>query len=105
MLCSHGWPATHYVDQAGLRLTEICLLLPPECWDLKVCTTTLSKNLFMCICAPVFMYVCICICGCLSRDRREWIPGPGVTGAGEPSHMGAGTWIQNLWKTSFGFSR
>ena len=21
------------VDQAGLELTEICLLLPPQCWD------------------------------------------------------------------------
>ena len=21
------------VDQAGLELTEICLSLPPECWD------------------------------------------------------------------------
>ena len=21
------------VDQAGLKLTEICLTLPPECWD------------------------------------------------------------------------
>jgi hypothetical protein len=28
-----GYPGTHYVDQADLKLTEICLLLPPECWD------------------------------------------------------------------------
>jgi hypothetical protein len=27
-------PGTHSVDQAGLQLnSEICLLLPPECWD------------------------------------------------------------------------
>jgi hypothetical protein len=28
-------PRTHSVDQAGLELTEICLPLPPECWDLR----------------------------------------------------------------------
>ena len=32
-LCSPGYPGTHSVDKAGLGLTEICLLLPPECWD------------------------------------------------------------------------
>ena len=33
-LCkSPGCPGTHYVDQDGLKLTEICLPLPPECWD------------------------------------------------------------------------
>ena len=26
-------PGTHFVDQAGLKLTEIDLRLPPECWD------------------------------------------------------------------------
>ena len=26
-------PGTHSVDQAGLELTEICLPLPPECWN------------------------------------------------------------------------
>jgi hypothetical protein len=31
-LCSPGWPETHYVDQAGLKLTEIHLALPLECW-------------------------------------------------------------------------
>jgi hypothetical protein len=29
------------------KLTEICLHLPPECWDLKACATTIqSKSLF-----------------------------------------------------------
>ena len=32
-LCIPGYPATHFVDQAGLELTEIYLLLPPQCWD------------------------------------------------------------------------
>ena len=33
-LCSFGaCPETLSVDQAGLELTEICLSLPPECWD------------------------------------------------------------------------
>jgi hypothetical protein len=26
-------PETYYVEQAGLELTEICLPLPPKCWD------------------------------------------------------------------------
>ena len=26
-------PETHPVGQAGLKLTEICLPLPPKCWD------------------------------------------------------------------------
>ena len=30
---SSDCPGTHYVDQVGLELTEICLPLPPECWD------------------------------------------------------------------------
>ena len=29
-LCSPGFLGTHYVDQAGL---EICLPLPPKCWN------------------------------------------------------------------------
>jgi hypothetical protein len=35
--CSPGSPGTHSVDQAGLELIEICLPLPPKCWDLKAC--------------------------------------------------------------------
>ena len=31
-LCSPVCPGTHSVDQAGLRLTEIHLPLPPKCW-------------------------------------------------------------------------
>jgi hypothetical protein len=29
-LCSPGCPGTHPAEQAGLELTEICLLLPPS---------------------------------------------------------------------------
>jgi hypothetical protein len=32
-LCSFGCPGAHSVNQAGLGLTEIHLLLPPKCWD------------------------------------------------------------------------
>ena len=33
-LCSfEACPGTHFVDQAGPKLTEIRLLLPPEGWD------------------------------------------------------------------------
>ena len=35
-LCSFGaCPGTPFVDQAGLKLTEIGLLLPPKCWDYR----------------------------------------------------------------------
>ena len=33
LLCSLGWPGTHYVDQAGFELIEICLPLTLECCD------------------------------------------------------------------------
>lgn len=29
-LCSLGWPRPHYTDKAGLKLIDLCLLLPPE---------------------------------------------------------------------------
>jgi hypothetical protein len=33
-LChSPGCPGTHFVDQAGLKLTETRFSLPPKCWD------------------------------------------------------------------------
>jgi hypothetical protein len=35
-LCSLGCPETHFVDRAGLKVTEICLLLPGS----KVCATS-----------------------------------------------------------------
>ena len=34
-----GYPRTCSVDQTGLKLTEICLLLPPKC-QIKGFTTT-----------------------------------------------------------------
>jgi hypothetical protein len=39
-LCSPGYPGTHSVDQVGLKITAICLPLPPGILGLKVCTTT-----------------------------------------------------------------
>lgn len=36
ILCSPGCCGTPYIDQAGLRLTEFCLLPLPELWD-KMC--------------------------------------------------------------------
>jgi hypothetical protein len=32
-LFSLAYSGTHSVDQAGLKLTETRLPLPPECWD------------------------------------------------------------------------
>ena len=32
-LCSSGWPGTHSVGEASLKLPWIHLLLLPECWD------------------------------------------------------------------------
>ena len=33
LLGSSGWPEISYVDQANLKLTEICLSLSPGYWD------------------------------------------------------------------------
>lgn len=35
-----GHPETHFVEQAGLKLTKIHLPLPTKCWDFKTCDTT-----------------------------------------------------------------
>jgi hypothetical protein len=35
LLCSSGWPATHYVEQAGLELTGMFPSLPPESVGIK----------------------------------------------------------------------
>lgn len=32
LLCSPGWYWTYYLDQAGLKHIDICLLLLPKCW-------------------------------------------------------------------------
>jgi hypothetical protein len=32
-LCSPGCPGTHSAEQAGLELRDLCLILPPECWN------------------------------------------------------------------------
>ena len=32
---SPGYPGIHFVHQAGVKLTEICLPLPPGCWDYR----------------------------------------------------------------------
>ena len=34
-LGSPGWLPAHYIDQAVLELTEILLLLPPDCQDYR----------------------------------------------------------------------
>ena len=46
--CSPGWPGTHYIDQAGLEFTAVCLSLPPEYRGLKkdVCHHTWPCFLF-----------------------------------------------------------
>lgn len=31
LLCTLGWPGTHYVDWIALKLIEIYLLLSPKC--------------------------------------------------------------------------
>lgn len=28
-----GWLGTHYGDEAGLEIIEICLLFPFKCWN------------------------------------------------------------------------
>ena len=41
---SSGCPVTHSVDKAALELTEICLPLDHECWELKECATSPSSK-------------------------------------------------------------
>jgi hypothetical protein len=42
-LCSFGYPEPHSVDQAGLKLTEVCLLQPPKKrWD-EICAPPLPS--------------------------------------------------------------
>jgi hypothetical protein len=47
-LCSHGWPGTHFVDQSGLKVTEIHLplthFLPKECGILGVTSNFISAS-------------------------------------------------------------
>jgi hypothetical protein len=33
LIKNHGCPGTHFVEQADLKFKEICLPLPPECWN------------------------------------------------------------------------
>lgn len=35
-LCSPGWPGTYYVEQTGLKFTELHLPLYSECCDLRL---------------------------------------------------------------------
>ena len=42
--CSHSWPGTHYVDQAGLSLGE-SLAFAPQVLGLKACATIQSTKL------------------------------------------------------------
>lgn len=32
LLCSPDWLGTKYVDQNGLKLTKVCLILHLQCW-------------------------------------------------------------------------
>jgi hypothetical protein len=43
-LYSPGCPGTHFVDQSGLN-SEICLPLPPECWDQRRVPPCLAQML------------------------------------------------------------
>jgi hypothetical protein len=45
-LCSPGCPWTLYVVQAGLRVSEICLLLPFKYWDQRCVPPCLTSNFF-----------------------------------------------------------
>jgi hypothetical protein len=46
-LCGYGNPGTCSVDQAGLKLTGIHLLLPPKCWYKRPVLLPLGEDLFM----------------------------------------------------------
>lgn len=54
-LCnSSGYHGTGFLDQGGLKLTEICLLLPPECWS-KRCMPPCPAFVFQ---SYVWVWVC-----------------------------------------------
>jgi hypothetical protein len=45
---SPGCPETHFVDQADLELTDICLPLPSECPVKRHHHTWFEKSFFIC---------------------------------------------------------
>lgn len=57
---STGCPETLNVDQDGLEITEIHLPYPPQCWDLKVCTT-ICTSLFLSPNLVSLLYYLFCI--------------------------------------------
>ena len=49
-LCIPGCPGAHFIDQAGLELTKICLPLPPKCWNWRhMAPLPGSKQFLTCI--------------------------------------------------------
>jgi hypothetical protein len=47
---SSGCPGTGFLDQGGLELTDICLPLPPEYWDLQASATIPSSKITTVFC-------------------------------------------------------
>jgi hypothetical protein len=45
--CFLSCPGTHSVDQAGLKLTEIYLPLPPKSWDLRCAPPSPGNNKYL----------------------------------------------------------
>jgi hypothetical protein len=43
---SSGYPGTCYIDQASLKLTEILLPLPPQCWHERCVPVCQTDSLF-----------------------------------------------------------
>ena len=53
-LCSPHWSRTYYVGQAGLKHTEICLTLPPECRIEDI--PHYANDVFVCFFFVCFLY-------------------------------------------------
>lgn len=49
-MCRSGWPRIGYVDQPGLKLTKIFLLLTSKALELKTCITKRNQNDFFDYC-------------------------------------------------------
>ena len=60
-LCNPSCPGTHSVDQAILKLTEIHLPLPPECWDERHAPPPLGPD------SVILVYQNICKTCCDSK--------------------------------------
>lgn len=68
LLCSPGWPDTHYVGQAGLYFAILLLTQPPACWVFRCAPPCLAEHTFiMASPAPFRDHGCF-VFSCLTKE-------------------------------------